>query len=63
MFARQLRKLREAKGMSQTGLAKKAGITQAYIASLETGVRRNPSLELVKKLAKILRTDVANLIK
>jgi len=63
MLATQLRKLREAKGMSQTDLAKKAGITQAYIASLESGARENPSLTMLRKLAKVLKTDLAKLLK
>lgn len=63
MLAKQLRKLREAKGMSQTDLAKRAGVTQAYIASLESGARSNPSLDIIRKLAKVLKTDLANLLK
>jgi transcriptional regulator with XRE-family HTH domain len=63
MLATQLRGLREAKGMSQTELAEKVGVTQAYIASLENGARNNPSLNIVRKLAKVLKTDVAKLLK
>ena len=63
MLATQLRKLREVKGMSQTDLAERAGVTQPYIAALEIGARKNPSLDLLRKLAKLLTTDVANLLK
>jgi len=62
MLATQLRKLRETRGMTQTDLAKKAGVTQAYIASLESGARENPSLDLLRKLAKLLKADVAKLL-
>ena len=63
MLATQLRKLREAAGMSQTGLAEKIGVTQAYIVMLESGARKSPSLNIIRKLAKVLKTDVANLLK
>jgi XRE family transcriptional regulator of biofilm formation len=62
MLATRIRKLREAKGMSQSDLAGKVGVTQAYIASLESGARKNPSLDIIRKLAKVLKTDVANLL-
>jgi transcriptional regulator with XRE-family HTH domain len=63
MFKTQLRKLREAEGMSQTDLAERVGVTQAYIASLESGARKNPSLNIVRRLAKVLKADLMNLLK
>lgn len=44
-----LKKLREEDGMSMADLAVKADVTDAYIATLETGKRANPSLEVLKR--------------
>jgi transcriptional regulator with XRE-family HTH domain len=61
-MSKQIKKLREARGLTQVELAGKVGVTQVYISSLESGVRKNPSLELLGKLAKALKTNVAELL-
>ena len=61
-MATVIRKLREAQNLTQGELAKKAGVTQGYIAHLEGGLRKNPSLPTLKKLAKALGVNVAALL-
>jgi transcriptional regulator with XRE-family HTH domain len=61
-MSKQIRKLREARGLTQVELAEKAGITQAYLSALENGTRTNPKLDLLRDLAKALKTDVAELL-
>ncbi len=56
-----LKAARERKRMTQAALAKKVGVHQVTIARLETGVRR-PSMDLLQKLAKVLRVKVAELL-
>jgi transcriptional regulator with XRE-family HTH domain len=46
-----IRELRRASALSQRELAHKADVTGAYIAQLETGVKKNPSLDILKRLA------------
>lgn len=41
-------------GMKQKELAEKVGISVFYMAALENGRAKNPSIELMKKLAEIL---------
>ena len=53
---------RVAQGMTQAVLARKARVTQGYIAQLETGLRTNPSLPVLRRLAKALGVDVAELL-
>jgi len=57
-----LRAQRERMGLTQMDLAKKAKVSQAYIASLETGTRTNPSLTILKRLAKALGVSLAELL-
>jgi transcriptional regulator with XRE-family HTH domain len=47
---------------SMAELAKKAKVTDAYIAQLETGKRRDPSLEILKRLVRALEVPVTKLL-
>lgn len=59
---RMIKQLREAKGMSQKALAERVQVTDAYIAMIETGKRKNPSLPVLRRLAKVLGVDLAELL-
>ena len=50
-------------GLSQRALAKQVGVSDAYITQLETRERINPSLAVLKKLAKALKVTVGELVK
>jgi XRE family transcriptional regulator of biofilm formation len=55
-------KLRERQGLTQRDLAKRAKVTAAYVAMIETGVRKSPSLAVLKRLAKALGVPVTALL-
>ena len=57
----KLKRLRESKGLTQEELAKKARISRAYLARLETG-RHDPHLSRLRLLAKALKVKVADLV-
>jgi XRE family transcriptional regulator, master regulator for biofilm formation len=57
-----IRDLRETRGMSQLELAKKADVAQGYISSLEAGEKKNPSITILKKLARALGVPVTELL-
>jgi transcriptional regulator with XRE-family HTH domain len=61
-LGRMLKAHREEQGLTQMELAKKARVTQAYIAQLEGGDKKNPSLDILKKLAKALGVPVTELL-
>jgi ribosome-binding protein aMBF1 (putative translation factor) len=61
-FGDRIRKLRQAKGISQEDLADKAGLDRTYISSIERG-KRNISLENIERLAKALKSSVRDLFK
>jgi transcriptional regulator with XRE-family HTH domain len=62
MLGGRIRKLREAANLTQADLADKLGVTQAYIAMLESDARE-PSLDVLRRLAKALKADVSELLK
>lgn len=61
-IGRTMRRLREKRGLSQLALAKKSGVAQGYISDIEAGVKRNPGIETLRKLAKALKCTVAELL-
>lgn len=57
-----LKKVRENRKLTQQALADKVGVHQVTIARLETG-KRQPSMDLLHRLAKALRVKVGDLLK
>jgi len=57
-----IRELREKKGLTQEELAFKAKVTPGYVAQLELGIRKNPSLDVVRRLARALGVRLAELL-
>ncbi len=57
-----LKTLREDKGLTQVDLAKRANVERTYIVKLESGNKKNPSLDILKKLAKALGVPVTELL-
>ena len=54
-----LKSLRE---MGLRELAKKAKVPPGYLAELEAGLKKNPSLAVLRKLAKALGVPVTELL-
>ena len=61
-FGDRVRARRLRLGLSQEALALRASINRTYIASLEAG-RRNPSLDLMARLAGALDVVLSVLVK
>lgn len=59
---RNVRQLRQAKGLTQEQLAFEADIDLTYIGGIERG-KRNPSLLLMARLASALSVDLIDLLK
>ena len=57
-----IKRLRTARGLSQRALAAQAGVTNPYIAQLETGQRGNPTVLVATRLATALGVPVMELI-
>ncbi|MBU0620079.1 helix-turn-helix domain-containing protein, partial [Patescibacteria group bacterium] len=58
-----VKRLREAKGLSQEKLARLADVANNTLIKMETGKNKNPTLETLKKVAKALEVSVNDLIK
>ena len=51
---------REYRGLSQRGLAARAGLNFAYLSQIETGARKGP-VQTIRKLAEALSVDLDDL--
>jgi len=61
-FAMKLKTLRISRGLTQVELAKKLGIKQPSLARLENGAVTNPTLDTVRRLARVLKCTVVELV-
>ena len=59
-FGLKVKKLREAKNLTQENLAELADLHRTYISSLERG-QRNVSLENIEKIAKAFKVSTKEL--
>jgi transcriptional regulator with XRE-family HTH domain len=62
-LANNIKKLREAKGLSQEKLARLADVANNTLIKMESGENQNPTLDTLKKVAKALVVSVDDLIK
>lgn len=58
----KIKSIREQKGISQVRLASDSNITAAYLCELESGAKKNPSFEVLAKLATALGVTVSELL-
>ena len=61
-LGKNLRRIREAKGLTQGDIYRKLGMDRGYISGIENG-HRNPTLLNIEKLAKVLDVTVDELLK
>ncbi len=62
-LSKNVKRLREVKGLSQEKLARLADVANNTLIKMETGENKNPTLETLKKVAKALEVSVDELIK
>lgn len=61
MYINNMNKFRKEKGMTLTELSYKTGISIGYLSHLENGTRKNPSIEIMDKLARALERSIQEL--
>jgi transcriptional regulator with XRE-family HTH domain len=59
---KQIRIIRQNKGIKQNQLAAMCGLRQATLSNLETGRARNPKMETLERIAKALGVSIGDLL-
>ncbi len=60
MVGENLKRIRKTKKMTLKQLEEITGITNSYISAIENGRKKNPSTEILEKLAKALDVNVVD---
>lgn len=60
MYQNRMQQIRKEKGITLTCLSEKTGISVGYLSHLEKGSRKNPSIEMMDKIAKVLGKSVSD---
>lgn len=62
-YSENVKRIRESKGYSKTGLGKKAGLSTRCIEHIEYGKAQDPRISTLIKIAKALDVNIEELIK
>lgn len=58
MYCSKLKKIRKEKGITLETLSELSNISVGYLCHLENGSRKNPSIEVMEKIAKALNVNI-----
>ena len=62
VLGKRIQKRRKELGLTQEDVGYKVGISRAYMGYIEQG-RNAPSLEILEKIAKVLKSPISNFFK
>ncbi len=61
MYTNKLKFIRKSENMTIQELSEKSGVSMGYICHLERGTRKNPSKEIMEKIAVALKRTVTEI--
>lgn len=63
MIGNNICEIRKQRGYSLSMLAEKASISKSYLSNIERNLNKNPSIQVMKKIAAVLDVDLKMLLK
>ena len=63
MFGKNIKRIRELKGLGVNELSRLSGVNASYISALERDDKKNPSVTILEKLANALEVTVDEFMK
>lgn len=60
-MSNNIKKFRKEQGYTLIELANKVGISSGYLCHLEKGSRKNPSINIMEKIALVLNKSIAEI--
>ena len=61
MVGKRIAEIRKARGYSLSELAEKANISKSYLSNIERQLNKNPSIQVLIKIAQVLQVDLDEL--
>ena len=61
MYINSLRKIRKSKNLTIKELSELSGVSMGYICHLEKGTRKNPSRDVMEKIANVLEEPITKI--
>ncbi|MFS0775398.1 helix-turn-helix transcriptional regulator [Neobacillus sp. 3P2-tot-E-2] len=63
MDGNRLKVMRKEKGISLSKLSELTGISKSYLSLIERNIQKNPSIDILGKLARTLEIDIEDLVR
>ncbi|MFB3170664.1 helix-turn-helix transcriptional regulator [Neobacillus sp. 179-C4.2 HS] len=63
MIGRNIYEIRMKKDFTLSELADRAGVSKSYLSNIERNLNRNPSIQVIRKIANVLDVDLKVLLK
>ncbi|MED3573040.1 helix-turn-helix transcriptional regulator [Cytobacillus praedii] len=63
MIGKNIARIRKKRGYTLSEFAELANISKSYLSNIERDINKNPSLEVMQKIAKVLNVDLITLLK
>jgi transcriptional regulator with XRE-family HTH domain len=57
-----IKRLRTKRRLTQGQLAELAGVSQPYLSQLEAGLKREPAVRIIHRIAKVLGVKIEDLL-
>lgn len=61
MVGSRIAEIRNSRGISLSKLSRESGVSKGYLSELENGIKENPNIEILDKIAKALDISVSDL--
>jgi XRE family transcriptional regulator, master regulator for biofilm formation len=62
MVGKNIAEIRKRRGYTLSELADLSNVSKSYLSNIERSINKNPSLEVMQKIAKVLNVDFMMLI-
>ena len=63
MIGNKIYYFRKQRGLTLSELAKRALISKSYLSNIERNINKNPSIQIMEKIAGVLQVDLSMLLK
>ena len=62
MIGKNIYEIRKQRGFTLSELAERAKISKSYLSNIERNINKNPSIQVIKKIAMVLEIDLKALL-